>query len=182
MFRIRENAVAPVKPTTWTDSGYDVTASKFIRVYDVYGECNSELGNVDELMLQPGERTLIGTGWAMSVPAGFEIQVRARSGLSLKHGLAVVNSPGTVDCSYRQEVGVILANNGRVPVTIKIGERIAQVVIAPVALVPVIECDSIGHLDDLMPDGTPKTYEDYLAESVSTSATTQRAGFGSSGT
>lgn len=87
------------------------------------------------ITLQPGDVKAIPTGIAISLPAGFEGQVRARSGLALKHGLAVLNAPGTIDADYRGEIRVILANLGREPVTITRGQRIAQLVIAPVARV-----------------------------------------------
>ena len=82
--------------------------------------------------LKPGERGLIPTGFAMALPAGFEAQVRPRSGLALKHGLTCLNTPGTIDADYRGEVKVILINLGQEPFTIRRGERIAQMVIAPV--------------------------------------------------
>ncbi len=85
----------------------------------------------DSIVLQPGERRLIPTGFAMALPEGFEAQVRPRSGLALKHGISVLNSPGTIDADYRGEVGVILINLGDVPFHIQRGERIAQMVIAP---------------------------------------------------
>lgn len=84
------------------------------------------------LILAPGGRALVPTGLAIALPAGFEAQVRPRSGLALKHGVTVLNSPGTVDADYRGEIGVILINLGDTPVTIHRGERIAQLVIAPV--------------------------------------------------
>ncbi len=82
--------------------------------------------------LQPGERRLIPTGLAMAIPAGFEGQVRPRSGLALRQGLALVNSPGTIDADYRGEIGIILINHGQEAVTLQPGDRIAQLVIAPV--------------------------------------------------
>ena len=94
--------------------------------------------------LSPGETALIPTGIAIALPPGFEAQVRPRSGLALKHGLTIVNSPGTIDADYRGEVGVILANMGREPFVVKRGARIAQMVIAPVAhasWVPVQDLD-----------------------------------------
>jgi dUTP pyrophosphatase len=86
-----------------------------------------------ELILAPGERALIPTGLAIALPEGFEAQVRPRSGLALKHGVTVLNSPGTIDADYRGEVGVILINHGQHPFPIQRGERIAQMVIAPVS-------------------------------------------------
>jgi len=82
--------------------------------------------------LQPGERCLTPTGLAIALPAGFEAQVRPRSGLALKHGLTCLNTPGTIDADYRGEVKVILINLGQEPFVIKRGERIAQLVAAPV--------------------------------------------------
>lgn len=85
--------------------------------------------------LEPGERRLVPTGLAMALPAGYEAQVRPRSGLALKHGITVLNSPGTIDADYRGEVGVILINLGRESFTITRGMRIAQLVVAPVTRV-----------------------------------------------
>lgn len=80
--------------------------------------------------LEPGERRLIPTGLAIALPEGFEAQVRPRSGLALKHGVTLLNSPGTIDADYRGEVGVILANLGQEPFTVERGMRIAQMVLA----------------------------------------------------
>jgi dUTP diphosphatase len=85
------------------------------------------------LTLAPGERKDVPTGIALALPAGWEGQVRPRSGLALRHGITVLNSPGTIDADYRGEVRVILANLGNAAVTIARGERIAQLVIAPVS-------------------------------------------------
>ena len=82
--------------------------------------------------LAPGERGLIPTGLAIALPAGYEAQVRPRSGLALKHGVTCLNSPGTIDADYRGELKVILINHGHEPFVIKRGERIAQMIVAPV--------------------------------------------------
>ena len=82
------------------------------------------------ITLQPGDRKLIPTGLYIELPEGTEAQVRPRSGLAFKHGITVLNSPGTIDADYRGEVGVLLINHGREPFEIKDGERIAQLVIA----------------------------------------------------
>ena len=82
--------------------------------------------------LRPGERYLTPTGLAIALPAGYEAQMRPRSGLALKHGITCLNSPGTIDADYRGELKVILINHGQEPFTINRGERIAQIVIAPV--------------------------------------------------
>jgi len=86
-------------------------------------------------VLRPGAVKLVPTGLAIAVPSGYEGQIRARSGLALKHGVLVVNAPGTIDSDYRGEVGVILANIGPRPVVIERGDRIAQLVVARVARV-----------------------------------------------
>jgi dUTP pyrophosphatase len=88
---------------------------------------------VGELVLAPGDRRLVPTGIAMELPVGFEAQVRPRSGLALKHGVTVLNSPGTIDADYRGEVGVILINHGGEAFTIRRGDRIAQLIVAAVA-------------------------------------------------
>ncbi|MBU2868804.1 dUTP diphosphatase [Pacificibacter marinus] len=82
--------------------------------------------------LDAGARALIPTGFAMEIPAGFEVQVRPRSGLALKHGISMVNTPGTIDADYRGPVGVLLINHGTEPFHIAHGERIAQLIVAPV--------------------------------------------------
>ena len=86
----------------------------------------------EELTLQPGGRHAVATGFAIAIPEGYEVQVRPRSGLALKHGITCLNTPGTIDSDYRGEVKVILANLGSEPFEIKRGERIAQLVPAPV--------------------------------------------------
>ena len=86
----------------------------------------------EPMTLNPGERTLAPTGLTIALPAGYEAQVRPRSGLALKHGITCLNTPGTIDADYRGEVKVILINLGEEDVTIRRGDRIAQLVIAPV--------------------------------------------------
>jgi dUTP pyrophosphatase len=99
----------------------------------------------EPLTLAPGQYALVPTGLAIALPPGYEAQVRPRSGLAAKHGVTVLNSPGTIDADYRGEIKVILINHGQAAFVIKRGERIAQMVIAPVvqaALVPVAELSS----------------------------------------
>lgn len=84
------------------------------------------------LVLAPGQRAAIPTGLAIALPPGFEVQVRPRSGLALKNGVTALNSPGTIDADYRGEIKVILINHGQQEVTIRRGDRIAQIVVAPV--------------------------------------------------
>ncbi|MCP4898719.1 MAG: dUTP diphosphatase [bacterium] len=100
---------------------------------------------VDDLILENGDRAAVPTGLVFEIPEGYEAQVRPRSGLALKYGIALVNAPGTIDSDYRGEVKVILINLGRESVTIKRGERIAQLVLAPVqraAFHEVVSADS----------------------------------------
>lgn len=85
-----------------------------------------------DVTLAPGARQLVPTGLAIALPTGFEAQVRPRSGLALKHGITVLNSPGTIDADYRGEVQVLLINHGSQPFVIRRGDRIAQMVVAPV--------------------------------------------------
>lgn len=97
-----------------------------------------------ELVLSPGERALVPTGLVLEIPPGWEGQVRPRSGLALRHGITLPNAPGTIDSDYRGELQVILANTGSEPVTIRRGDRIAQLVVAPVAAVEWIESDELS--------------------------------------
>ena len=99
------------------------------------------------LVLAPGKHAMVPTGLAIALPSGFEAQVRPRSGLAAKHGVTVLNSPGTIDADYRGEINVILINHGEAPFPIRRGERIAQMVIAPVVqaqLVPVSSLSDTG--------------------------------------
>lgn len=95
--------------------------------------CDLRAAVSQSLTILPGGRVLVPTGLAVAIPEGYEGQVRMRSGLALRHGLSLLNGPGTIDSDYRGEIGVVLANLGAEPVTIVRGERIAQLVLAPVA-------------------------------------------------
>jgi dUTP pyrophosphatase len=95
------------------------------------------------VMLAPGGRSLVPTGFAIALPEGFEAQVRPRSGLAARHGVTVLNTPGTIDADYRGEIQVILINLGAEPFTLTRGLRIAQLVVAPVARASVIEADAL---------------------------------------
>jgi dUTP pyrophosphatase len=90
-------------------------------------------------VLAPGERALVPTGFGVAIPAGFEGQVRPRSGLAVKQGITTLNSPGTIDSDYRGEIQVLLVNHGREPVTIRRGDRIAQLILAAVARAEAVE-------------------------------------------
>ena len=97
--------------------------------------------------LEPGERALIPTGFAMEIPVGFEVQVRPRSGLALKQGLTCLNTPGTIDSDYRGPVGVILVNLGQSSVKISHGDRVAQLVVAPVMQAEFQLSESLGETE-----------------------------------
>jgi dUTP pyrophosphatase len=96
-----------------------------------------------EVVLQPGERVLVPTGLALEIPPGWEGQVRPRSGLALRHGIGMVNAPGTIDSDYRGEVGVLLVNLSAEPFTLRRGDRIAQLVIARVESVEWEEAEAL---------------------------------------
>jgi dUTP pyrophosphatase len=100
--------------------------------------------DVPAVVIAPGARLLVGTGWAMEIPVGYEAQVRPRSGLALKHGVTIVNTPGTIDADYRGEVKVLLINHGEAPFTLKSGDRIAQLVVAPVSKARLEEVESLS--------------------------------------
>ena len=99
------------------------------------------------MMLAPGKHALIPTGLVIALPPGFEAQVRPRSGLAAKHGVTVLNAPGTIDADYRGEISVILINHGDVPFTIRRGERIAQMVIAAVVRAELVNAASLSETD-----------------------------------
>ncbi len=96
------------------------------------------------LTLRPGARALVPTGLALGIPPGYEAQMRPRSGLALREGLTLLNSPGTIDADYRGEIGIILINHGEAPVTIAHGARIAQMVLAPVTRAKLVAVASLG--------------------------------------
>jgi dUTP pyrophosphatase len=123
--RLRENAILP-RYMSALAAGMDLHAA------------------IDEpLLLAPGERSLVPTGLSMAIPPGFEGQIRPRSGLALRHGVSMVNTPGTIDADYRGEVGVILINHGSEPYRIAPGERIAQLVIAAVQRMEPVEVQEL---------------------------------------
>ncbi|MFZ3207804.1 MAG: dUTP diphosphatase [Geobacteraceae bacterium] len=101
----------------------------------------------EDILLAPGARTLVPTGIAIALPEGYEAQIRPRSGLSLKHGIALVNAPGTIDPDYRGEIGVILINLGSEPFTIRKGDRIAQMVFAQFARADMSKVDELDETE-----------------------------------
>jgi dUTP pyrophosphatase len=101
----------------------------------------------EETTLQPGERHAVATGFAIEIPRGYEVQVRPRSGLAMKHGITCLNTPGTIDSDYRGEVKVILINLGQEPFEIRRGERIAQLVPAPVLRADFVEASELSETE-----------------------------------
>ncbi len=107
------------------------------------GAAGLDVVAAEDLTLEPGARHPVATGFALAIPPGFEVQVRPRSGLALKHGITCLNTPGTIDSDYRGEVKVILANLGSEPFEVRRGERIAQLVPAPVLRAAFVEVDAL---------------------------------------
>lgn len=111
--------------------------------YASEGAAGMDVVAAESLTIRPGTRHAVATGFAMAIPPGYEVQVRPRSGLALKHGITCLNTPGTIDSDYRGEVKVILANLGEDDFTISKGDRIAQIVVAPVTQGVMIEVESL---------------------------------------
>ena len=107
------------------------------------GDAGMDVRSVEELVVEPGGRKLVRTWLVMMLPPGYEAQVRPRSGLALKNGVTVLNTPGTIDEGYRGEVGVILANLGAEPFRVEKGAKIAQIVIAPCTRAEIVETAEI---------------------------------------
>jgi dUTP pyrophosphatase len=97
----------------------------------------------EDVLIPPGERRLIPTGLTVAIPEGFEIQVRPRSGLAIRDGLTLVNTPGTIDSDYRGEIGILMINHGEKPISIKNGQRIAQLVVSRVYRAELEEVDEL---------------------------------------
>ena len=107
------------------------------------GAAGMDICAAEGLTLKPGKRHAVATGLAFAIPHGYEVQVRPRSGLALKHGITCLNTPGTIDSDYRGEVKVILANLGEEEFVIQRGDRIAQLVVAPVTQALMVEVDGL---------------------------------------
>ena len=114
-------------------------------VYESQGSSGMDIRAAvkERVLLKPGEIKLIPTGLAVSVPPGYEAQIRPRSGLALHHGIGMVNSPGTIDSDYRGEIGIIMINWGNKPFTIRRGDRIAQMIISKVYRAELSEVDAL---------------------------------------
>ena len=119
-----------VKKLSHYDESFDLP--KYETTGAAGADVRASLGTGEQLLIRPGERVLVPTGISMEIPHGFEVQVRPRSGLSFKTGLMVLNSPGTIDSDYRGEVKIILGNLGANDEVINHGDRVAQLVLAPV--------------------------------------------------
>lgn len=111
--------------------------------YATAGAAGMDVVAAEELDLAPGARHAVATGFAMAIPTGYEVQVRPRSGLALKHGVTVPNTPGTIDSDYRGELKIIMINHGDTPFPIRRGDRIAQIVAAPVQQARFTEVDAL---------------------------------------
>ena len=111
--------------------------------YATAGAAGMDVLAAEDVTLVPGARHAVATGLALAIPAGFEIQVRPRSGLALKHGISVPNSPGTIDSDYRGELKVILINLGTADFAVRRGDRIAQLVLAPVVRASWLKVDEL---------------------------------------
>jgi dUTP pyrophosphatase len=112
--------------------------------YATDGAAGMDVVSAEDLELAPGARHAVATGLAMAIPPGFEVQVRPRSGLALKHGITVPNTPGTIDSDYRGELKVILINHGTETFSVRRGDRIAQLVLSPVTHGSWLEVDELG--------------------------------------
>ncbi|MGP1283563.1 MAG: dUTP diphosphatase [Parasphingopyxis sp.] len=111
--------------------------------YASAGAAGMDVVAAEDFTLEPGERMAVPSGFAIAIPEGYEVQVRPRSGLALKHGVTCLNTPGTIDCDYRGEVKIILANLGSEPFSALRGERVAQLVPAPVQRAALTEVDTL---------------------------------------
>jgi dUTP pyrophosphatase len=111
--------------------------------YATDGAAGMDVLAAEDVMLAPGARHAVATGLAVAIPAGYEMQVRPRSGLALKHGITVPNTPGTIDSDYRGELKVILINHGSAPFEVRRGDRVAQLVLAPVVRAGWLKVDEL---------------------------------------
>jgi dUTP pyrophosphatase len=111
--------------------------------YATTGAAGMDICAAESLILRAGKRAAVATGMAFAIPAGYEVQIRPRSGLALKNGVTCLNTPGTIDSDYRGEIKVILANLGDDDFAVQVGDRIAQIVVAPVTQAAMILVDSL---------------------------------------
>ena len=112
--------------------------------YSTESAAGADLRSVEDMLLLPGEWTSVGTGIRIELPEGYEAQIRPRSGLALRYGVTILNAPGTIDSDYRGEIRILLVNLGKDPFIISAGDRIAQLIVAPVSRVEWTEDESLG--------------------------------------
>lgn len=115
--------------------------------YQTPGAAGMDVTCTHEVTLKPGERASVGTGLRMMIPEGYEVQVRPRSGLAIRHGLTMVNSPGTIDSDFRGEIKILMINLGSDVVTLSKGERVAQLVLAPVVRAELMIADTLDETE-----------------------------------
>lgn len=121
-----------------------LNSSAILPIYAHEGDAGMDVFAVNEKDIAPGDTALIGTGIALEIPSGYEVQVRPRSGLALKYSVTVLNTPGTIDSGYRGEIGVILVNHGKTIFHVNQGMKIAQLVVAKYETVQLIESDFLS--------------------------------------
>ena len=135
--------MAPTLPITRLPHGHDIPLPAYETAQAAGMDLRAAVPEDEPLVLRPGSRFPVPTGLAFALPPGFEGQVRPRSGLAFKSGVTCLNTPGTVDADYRGEVKVILINHGEEDFTIRRGDRIAQLIVAPVVQAQWVEVDSL---------------------------------------
>ena len=126
-------------PFRWLEHGWGLP----IPAQHTAGAAGLDLASAIDAEIAPGDYLMIPTGLAIALPIGYEAQIRPRSGLAAKHGITVLNSPGTIDADYRGEIKVVLINHGKVPFIIARGDRIAQMVVAPVMVVSLTQVEML---------------------------------------
>ncbi len=131
----------------WLDHGKGLTPPALQTIAAAGADLAAAVPADAPVRIAPGERALIPCGFRLAIPPGFEAQIRPRSGLALKHGVTVLNAPGTIDADYRGEIMVILINHGRDSFLVSRNERIAQMVVAPVTRVKYLEVESLGNTE-----------------------------------
>lgn len=115
--------------------------------YATAGSSGADLASAERCVIAPGQRRLVGTGVFLEIPQGYEVQIRPRSGLAMKHGITLLNAPGTIDSDYRGEVKIIVINHGSDPFSIEVGDRIAQMVLQPVYVMDFREENDLSETD-----------------------------------
>lgn len=132
---------APTIRLNWLPHGTGLELPSYATTQAAGMDLRAAVPDDSPVVLEAGSRRLIETGMALALPRGFEAQIRPRSGLAIRHGITCLNTPGTIDCDYRGEIKVILINLGNEPFTVNRGDRIAQMVIAPVVQAQIMQVD-----------------------------------------